>query len=119
MRSLGHILLGGVQFGEDEEHAQFQFRFLFVIVLSGIFTSGSFILGHLAEANPMGPVHATVMGLHIAACAFGRGEGTCPLAAVVRTHAHARAEAGEILLALAPPDGAGGRACALGRNPAA
>lgn len=52
-----------------------------------------------------------------AGCAIAREGRPCPLAAVVRTYAKARADAGEILLRLAP-DREGRRVCAMGRDAA-
>lgn len=68
MPSLKDILLGGACFEEDEEHFSFKFRFLFVLLLFGVLTSGIFLVGHQANANSMGHIHSRAQALHVGIC---------------------------------------------------
>lgn len=62
---LKFFLLGGTEFGEDEEHFSFQFRFLFAVIWLGLLGSGVFLVGHLAKANSMGSVHSIMQSVHV------------------------------------------------------
>lgn len=61
------FLLGGADFGEDEEYFCFQFRVLHILLAFGIFSSASFLAGHFLGQNLMGH-HAWVLLSHVGLC---------------------------------------------------
>ncbi|MBF0416789.1 MAG: GGDEF domain-containing protein [Magnetococcales bacterium] len=52
-----HFLLGGAEFEEDEEYLQFQFRFLYILMLNGLVFNSAFLLSDGVGLVRLGSAH--------------------------------------------------------------
>ena len=55
------LLFGRVRFAEREEHQEFRYKLLIVLMTSGALVTGFFILGTLSAVNPISPAHQKSM----------------------------------------------------------
>jgi diguanylate cyclase (GGDEF)-like protein len=63
-KQLIHYLLGGAEFEEDEEYLQFQFRFLFILMLNGFVFNAVFLLSDALAVLQLGTVHLLMTHLY-------------------------------------------------------
>jgi diguanylate cyclase (GGDEF)-like protein len=61
MRYLSHLVFGEVKFEASEEHLEFQFKFMCIVLLAGALATGIFLLGTLSELNRISPMHVRSM----------------------------------------------------------
>lgn len=57
MNKFEALIFGGVEFPQDAEYPQFQFRLLYALLLMGILFSGLFILADHLQVNHLSPAH--------------------------------------------------------------
>lgn len=55
------LLFGRVTFAEREEDQEFRYKLIIVLMTSGAFVTGMFILGTLSAVNPISPMHQKSM----------------------------------------------------------
>ncbi len=60
-KGLMWLLFGKVQFPEREEYQEFRYKLVIVLMASGAFVTGFFILGTLSAVNPISPAHQKSM----------------------------------------------------------
>ena len=60
---LNQLLFGKVEFAENEEYLEFQYRFLCIVILAGALLTGLLLLGSHAEVNRIDPAHARSMAI--------------------------------------------------------
>lgn len=63
MRLLPAILFGKVEFEAQEEHLEFRFKFLCIVMLAGAVLTALLVLGSHSGANRIDPVHVRSMSL--------------------------------------------------------
>ena len=60
-KALMRLLFGRVTFAEREEDQEFRYKLIIVLMTSGAFVTGMFILGTLSAVNPISPMHQKSM----------------------------------------------------------
>lgn len=60
------FLFGNAEFAASEEHQEFQYRFLCIVILAGSLLTGLLVLGSLGAMNPIAPDHIRSMTLFTA-----------------------------------------------------
>lgn len=63
MAWLNRLLFGNVEFDENEEYLEFQYRFLCIVILAGAFLTGTLIMASHFEMNRIDPSHVRSMTL--------------------------------------------------------
>lgn len=61
MTKLASLVFGPVKFRENEEHLEFQFKFLSIVMIGGALLTALFIVGNAANVNPMNNPHINSM----------------------------------------------------------
>ncbi|MEY2631830.1 MAG: hypothetical protein RIR00_484, partial [Pseudomonadota bacterium] len=59
--SPGRLVFGPVRFHENEEHLEFQFKFLAIVLLGGALLTALFIFGNATQLNPLDSPHVLSM----------------------------------------------------------
>jgi hypothetical protein len=61
MALFGRVVFGEVQFAAQEEHLEFQYKFLCIVILAGALLTGLLVAGSHAAMNPIAPAHVRSM----------------------------------------------------------
>ncbi|WP_371323485.1 GGDEF domain-containing protein [Dechloromonas sp. ZY10] len=67
MGRLDRIIFGRIEFDPCEEHLEFQFKFLCIVLICGALFTAVFVLGEYTRLNPLNSPHVLTMHFFIAA----------------------------------------------------
>lgn len=67
MSRLDRILFGRIEFDRSEEHLEFQFKFLCIVLICGALFTAIFVVGEYTRLNPLDSPHVLTMQFFIAA----------------------------------------------------
>lgn len=63
MSRFNKLLFGNVEFEASEEHLEFQYRFLCIVILVGAMLTGLLVMGAHSEVNKINPLHVRSMSV--------------------------------------------------------
>ena len=66
MHGAARLVFGNVEFEPSEEHLEFQYRFLCIVILAGAALTGLLVLGSHSAVNRIDPAHVRSMSIFTA-----------------------------------------------------